>query len=219
MREKIYLLIVDDHPLFREGVITTLRADPDIELVGQGTTADDAVRLVGELLPDVLLLDLAIPGGGLRAAQTIATAYPVVKIVILTASEEEDDVLAALKLGARGYIVKGVSAPELIDMIHTVASGAGSVLPSLATSLLAEISGVALAQRASASPLDELSDRERQILECVANGLSNKEIGYTFGLSEKTIKAYMTNILQKLQVRSRVEAALLAQKSRHADER
>jgi DNA-binding NarL/FixJ family response regulator len=107
MSEPIHLVIIDDHPLFREGVANTLRADPGIVLVGEGTTADDAIRLAHDLLPDLILLDITIPGGGHRAAQLIAAAYPVIKIVMLTASEDEDDVLAALKAGARGTSSKG----------------------------------------------------------------------------------------------------------------
>jgi DNA-binding NarL/FixJ family response regulator len=174
MAEPIHLVIIDDHPLFREGVANTLRADPDIELVGEGQTADDAVQLAGDLLPDLILLDITIPGGGLRAAQLIAAAYPVIKIVMLTASEDEDDVLAALKAGARGYILKGVSARELIRIIRAVAAGEGYVPPSLAASLLAEMTGSALVGHSVTNPLDELSERERQILEGVAGGLSNK---------------------------------------------
>jgi len=212
MGEPIHLVIIDDHPLFREGVANTLRADPDIALVGEGTTVDDAVRLAGDLLPDLILLDITIPGGGHQAAHLIAAAYPIIKIVMLTASEDEDDVLAALKAGARGYILKGVSARELIRIIRAVAAGDGYVPPSLAASLLAEMTGSAPAGQSAANPLDELSERERQILEGVARGLSNKEIGHQLSLTEKTVKHYMTNILQKLQVRNRVEAALLAQK-------
>ncbi len=211
MRDKIQVLIVDDHPLFRDGVIQTLKAEPDIEVVGQATTASEAVRLAGELLPDVILLDITIPGGGLSAAQTIAATLPVAKIVMLTASEAEEDVLAALKAGARGYILKGVSAPDLIKIVRDVYAGEAYVTPALAASLLFEMKGGPLERRPAASPLDELTERERQILEQVAAGLSNKEIAQQFYLSEKTVKHYMTNILQKLQVRNRVEAALLAQ--------
>ena len=219
MSEPIHLVIIDDHPLFREGVANTLRADPGIALVGEGTTADDAVRLAHDLLPDLMLLDITIPGGGHRAAQLIAAAYPVIKIIMLTASEDEDDVMAALKAGARGYILKGVAARELIRIIHAVAAGEGYVPPSLAASLLAEMTGGAPVGQSATNPLDELSERERQILEGVAGGLSNKEIGHQLNLTEKTVKHYMTNILQKLQVRNRVEAALLAQKRAHDEQR
>jgi DNA-binding NarL/FixJ family response regulator len=137
----------------------------------------------------------------------------VTKIVMLTASEAEDDVVAALRAGARGYIVKGVSARELISIVRAVNAGDAYVTPTLAASLLSEMSGPPRAGR-QPDPLDELTVREQEILERVASGLSNKEIGQQLGLSEKTVKHYMTNILGKLHVRNRVEAALVAHGSR-----
>lgn len=211
MSEKIQLLIVDDHPLFREGVAQTLKAESDIEVVGQATSATEAIRLAGELLPDVILLDITIPGGGLNAARTIATTSPVIKIIMLTASEAEEDVLAALKAGARGYILKGVSSSELVKIVHDVNAGEAYVTPTLAASLLSEMKGSMSGPRSATSPLDDLTERESEILEGVAAGKSNKEIAQQLFLSEKTVKHYMTNILHKLQVRNRVEAALLAQ--------
>ncbi len=213
MRDKLQIVLVDDHPLFREGVAYALQSQPDFEVVGQGDSLDDAIRLACELLPDLVLLDIGIPGGGIQAARTIASACPATKIVMLTASAEDDDLLAALKAGAQGYVLKGVSARELARVVRAVNEGERYVTPSLAASLLAEMAGGQQTTRAPGSPLDELTERERQILECVAAGLSNKEVGQRLYLSEKTVKHYMTNILQKLQVRNRVEAALLAQKS------
>jgi two-component system nitrate/nitrite response regulator NarL len=210
MSDKIQVAIVDDHPLFRDGLIQTLRAERDIEIVGQATTAPEAVELAGELLPDVVLLDVTIPGSGLVAAQGITAISPVTKIIMLTASEAEEDVLAALKAGARGYILKGVSGPELVKIVRDVYAGEAYVTPTLAASLLTEMNPARAGQRPVTRPLDDLTDRERQILEQVAAGLSNKEIAQQLFLSEKTVKHYMTNILQKLHVRNRVEAALLA---------
>jgi DNA-binding NarL/FixJ family response regulator len=212
MSDKIQIVLIDDHPLFREGVAHTLRTEPDLEVVGQGEKAEEAIRLACQLLPDLILLDVGIPGGGLHAAQTIATACPATKIVMLTASTEEDDLMAALKAGARGYILKGVGARELVDILRSVSTGAGYVTPSLAATLLTEMTGHHPRPSSPTNPLDELTEREHQILERVAAGLSNKEIGQELHLTEKTVKHYMTNILQKLQVRNRVEAALLAQK-------
>jgi two-component system nitrate/nitrite response regulator NarL len=207
--DSIQIVIVDDHPLFRDGVASTLQAQSDFEIVAQGTTAAEAVELSCRLLPDLLLLDINIPGGGLNVIQEVAGACPITKIVMLTASEAEDDVLAALKAGARGYIVKGVSARELTSILRGINAGEAYVTPSLAASLLSDLTG-GTGGEASADPLDELTNRERQILEAVAGGLSNKEIGQKLALSEKTVKHYMTNVLQKLHVRNRVEAALLA---------
>jgi DNA-binding NarL/FixJ family response regulator len=209
MAELLQVAIVDDHPLFREGVAHTLGAQPDVEIVGEGESADDAVRIAGEQLPDVMLLDVSMPGGGLSAVRQIANAYPVVKIVMLTVSEEEDDVTAALRAGARAYVLKGVAARELVRILRAVAAGEVYVTPALASNLLFGLSGGS-GNRQTASPLDDLTERERQILELVAGGDSNKEIAYQLHLSEKTVKHHMTNILQKLQVRNRVEAALMA---------
>jgi two-component system nitrate/nitrite response regulator NarL len=216
---KISVVIVDDHPLFREGVAHTLASSPDFDVVGQGETAEQAQRLACELLPDLLMLDINIPGGGIKAAQGITDACPVIKIVMLTVSEAEEDVLAAFKAGARAYVLKGVPARELMEILRTVQRGDPYVTPTLAASLLVDMSRAAARPAASqppapTHPLDELSEREQQILELVAGGASNKEIGLELHLSEKTIKHHMTNILQKLQVRNRVEAALLAQARR-----
>jgi two-component system nitrate/nitrite response regulator NarL len=205
---------VDDHPLFREGVIAILGTEPDIEIAGQGVSAEDAIRLVRDLLPDVLILDVSIPGGGLNAASTIARSFPVVKIIMLTGSADEDDVLTALKAGVEAYVLKGVAARELISIIHTVQAGEGYVTPTLAAGLLMEMTTTSSKDQHSESvtePLDELTDRERTILELIADGKSNREIGQELFLTEKTIKHYVTNILQKLRVRNRVQAALLAQ--------
>ncbi|MFT4041014.1 MAG: response regulator transcription factor [Thermomicrobiales bacterium] len=209
MTDPLQIAIVDDHPLFREGVAHTLGAQPDIEVVGEGESAADALRIVAERMPDILLLDVSMPGGGLNAVRQIAAAYPVVKVVMLTVSEAEDDVTAALRAGARAYVLKGVASRELARIIRNVAAGDVYVTPSLAASLLYEMTN-GRGPSAPPNPLDGLTERERQILERVADGDSNKEIGVQLGVSEKTVKHHMTNILQKLQARNRVEAALMA---------
>ena len=209
MSNKIRVVLADDHPLFREGVARTLMADPELEIVGEGTNAQEAVRLATDLLPDVIMLDISMPGSGLEAAKQIASICPVVKIVMLTASEHDDDVTSALQAGARGYILKGIGGGELIDIVKAVHHGESYVSPDLAARLLTEMQGGA-SKGIVRDPLSELTAREEQILKGVARGLSNKEIGRELDLQEKTVKHYMTNILQKLQVRNRVEAALVA---------
>ena len=120
MPETLHVAIVDDHPLFREGVAHTLAAQPDIEIVGEGESASDAIRIAAERIPDVMLLDVSMPGGGLSAVREIAATFPVIKLVMLTVSEDEDDVTAALRAGARAYVLKGVAARELVRIMRAV---------------------------------------------------------------------------------------------------
>jgi two-component system, NarL family, nitrate/nitrite response regulator NarL len=215
---KLRVVIVDDHQLFREGLATIVNSETDIEVVGSGGSAAEAVRLAQELSPDIILLDLDMPGGGLAAAKSIAADRSATRIVVLTASEEDDNLITALKTGARAYILKGVAARELLRILRAVAAGESYVPPALAASLLIELHDTPpQTQKAPEDPLHELTERERQILDGMATGMSNKEIGQQLFLSEKTVKHYITNILQKLQVRNRVEAALLALKSRKAN--
>lgn len=206
--EPIRVVVADDHPLFREGVVTSLRSNPDMQVVGEAADAAGALRVVREELPDLVLLDVTMPGGGISAASQIAAACPATRIVMLTVSENEDDLLSAMKAGASGYVLKGVSASDLARVVRAVSGGEVYVAPSLAFGLLREMSAPP-----PHDPLAALSAREHQVLELVASGMSNQEIGLKLGLAEKTIKHYMTNILTKLQVRSRVEAALLAARS------
>jgi len=212
MSDKIHVVIADDHTLFREGLAGIISGAEDFEVVGQAGTMQEAVQLARDLLPDIILLDIDMPGGGLEAARMVAEECPVTRIAILTSSEEDDHLIGALKIGARAYILKGVAARELIRILLAIWAGESYVPPMLAASLLLEMREAHSQQKQAASPLDELTPREREILEGLAAGLSNKEIGEKLFLSEKTVKHYMTNILQKLQVRNRVEAALLAQK-------
>jgi DNA-binding NarL/FixJ family response regulator len=212
MTETIRIALIDDHPLFRDGVVSTLDREGDIEVVGQGETAGDAIKLAQDLLPDIMLVDISMPGGGIKAVREIASDCPVVKLVMLTVSEDEDDVVNALQAGARGYILKGVSGPELIRIVRSVAEGESYLTPSLAVKVLTDLRQDRPAVGGEKNPLTDLTAREEQILELVAQALSNKEIGQKLDLSERTVKHYMTNILQKLHVRNRVEAALLVHK-------
>ena len=211
--DKTRIVLIDDHPLFREGVAYTLRSEPSFEVVGQGESLDEAVQLIADLRPDILLLDINIPGGGIRTAEKIATSYPMTKIIMLTASSDDDDLVKALKAGARGYILKGVASRELISIVRAVQAGEGYITPSLAANLLSEMAGGQRPSKPEVNPLDELTKREREILEHIAEGLSNKEVGQRLHVSEKTVKHYVTSVLQKLHVRNRVEAALLVQRN------
>ena len=210
MLDSIDILVVDDHPLFRQGVVHSLEMDPQFKVVGETASGEQALALARSLLPDVVLLDISMPGwNGIVTAEKIALACPATVIVMLTGSDEKDKLLAALRAGARGYVLKGVSAKELAGVVRSAVAGEIYVSPSIAAEML-----VSLTQGKAPDPLQELTDREREILALIGSGLTNREIGERIFLSEKTIKHYVTNILQKLQVRSRVEAALVA--NRHS---
>lgn len=204
----IRVLVADDHPLFRQGVIHTIRDQPGLLLVGEASTAAETIKLAIETVPDVILLDLQFPdGSGLDVLKAVLPECPSICIVVLTVVEDEDALLQALKIGARGYVLKGIGGGDLGSVVRAVAAGETYVTPQMAGRLLKELTG---RPARPADGIQDLSEREHQILELVANGLTNKEIADQLFLSEKTIKHYMTNILEKLQVRNRVEAALLA---------
>jgi two-component system, NarL family, nitrate/nitrite response regulator NarL len=206
MSEPVRILVVDDHPLFRQGVVLALNASAEFTVVGEAGSGEEALALARELLPDIVLLDISMPGwSGLVTAEKIATACPATAIVLLTASEDQDMLLGAFKAGARAYVLKGVSAQKLLDVLRSALLGEVYVSPPLASEMLAS-----LTRSRAPDPLQELTERERDILGLIGIGMTNREIGQRVFLSEKTIKRYVTNILQKLQVRSRVEAALVA---------
>jgi two-component system, NarL family, nitrate/nitrite response regulator NarL len=209
MGDRLRVAIIDDHPLFCEGVVHTLRSLPAVDVVGVGETADDAVRIATEERPDILLLDVSIPGGGIEAARSIAQVCPVVKVIMLTVSENKDDVSMALDAGAKAYVLKGTSGQELVDAMLAVSRGESYVAPGLALRLLAP---VVRQEPPSLLALPDLTGRERQVLGLAARGLTNKEIARNLSLSVKTVKHHMTNIMQKLYVRNRVEAVMIFRK-------
>ena len=206
MTEPTTIVVADDHPLFRQGVVQSLASEEGFSVVGEAGTGEEAIILVAETSPDILLLDIAMPGrGGIASIEHIVTTNPMTQVLMLTVSEDPDDLMAALKAGARGYVLKGVPAQGLVDAVQAVRDGEVFVSPALAATILYEMT-----HDEPANPLDELTERERQVLELVGQGMTNREIGESLFLAEKTIKHYMTSVLQKLHVRSRVEAALLA---------
>jgi two-component system nitrate/nitrite response regulator NarL len=215
MAESIRILVADDHPLFREGVVHSLASEADLTVVGQASSGEEALRMARDLLPDVVLLDIGMPGwGGIVTAEKITTACPATRIMMLTVMEDEDKLLASFKAGARAYVLKGVSAHDLARVVRSVAQGEAYVTPSLAAGILVALSRSPAPQ----DPLEELTERESEILKLVVHGLTNREIGDRLHLSEKTIKHYITNILEKLHVRSRMEAAMLAVRGTRRDE-
>jgi DNA-binding NarL/FixJ family response regulator len=212
MTGHIRIGVVDDHPLLREGVANTLKAAA-MDVVGVGASASDASRLAGEHHPDIMLLDISMPGGGVEAARAIAQSHPKIRTIMLTVSEREDDVIAAMEAGARAYVLKGICGPELLATIRAVSRGETYITPQIAARVLAKMQRRTTGNPAKARGFEtELTIREEQIMSQVAQGLTNKEIALKFSLSEKTVKHYMTSVLQKLQVRNRVEAVIAHQK-------
>ncbi len=207
MAKKIRMIVVDDHPLYRDGVVRTLHDSGLINVVGAGDNCDQAVQLGLDLCPDVALIDISMPGGGLEALKQLVKKQPDTKVIMLTVSESDSDVLTALNSGASGYVLKGVSGAQLIEIVTSVAAGGSYVSPALAARVL-----VAMQEGGSdpkRSVVEDLTRREEQILRLVSKGKSNKEVAIELDLQEKTIKHHMTSILQKLKVRNRVEAAVL----------
>ncbi len=206
---KIRVLVADDHPIYRDGLARTLEDAPGIRVVGAARDGEEAARLAEELRPDLVLLDISMPkGGGLGALARIRALDSPPPVAMLTASEDEEDLSQAMKAGALGYLLKGVGGAELIDLVRDLAAGRPQVAPGLAGRLLVPMRGGE--GRAPRNPMADLTHREAEILRLVAQGRSNREVGEALDLQEKTVKHYMTSILQKLQVRNRVEAAMLA---------
>ncbi len=208
MSEEIKVLIADDHLMFREGLTRILSRKKGISIVGQASSGDEAIELFEDLLPDLVILYITMPGiNGIETSQKILRKYPATKIIIVTASEDEDDMIEALKAGAHGYVLKGASAKDLANAIHIINKGGTYIDSEMANIVLMD-----LTQSQEPDHMDKLSNREQQITQLVGKGFTNKEIGEQLHLSENTIKHYMSIILQKMHVRSRVEVALLVQK-------
>jgi DNA-binding NarL/FixJ family response regulator len=198
--------VIDDHPLFREGVTRSLSEIDGFEIVAEGSSKDDALRIAENLHPDVMLMDISMPGGGLSAIPLILEIAPLQKIVMLTVSEASDDVTAALNGGARGYVLKGIGSRALADVIRAVASGESYVAPTLSAKLLSSRSQAAANQFELVA---SLTMREQEVLRLVASGMSNKLVARKLDLQEKTVKHHMTQIMTKLGVTNRTEAAMV----------
>lgn len=208
------VVIADDHPLYREGVARSLSETGLFTIVGEAANGPDALALVRAQKPDVVLLDISMPGGGIATLAQIMALDTPPRVAMLTVSEDDDDIMQALKTGALGYILKGVGSRELVQIVTDLAEGRSYVAPSLAIRMMAAMNAPRMAP--VKSDLDNLTKREEDILRLVSLGKSNKEVANDLDLQEKTIKHYMTAILQKLQVRNRTEAAIMA-KGKWAD--
>lgn len=215
--ETIRLLVADDHTLFREGVASLLERAPDVRLVGEAATGEDAVRLVGELLPDVVLMDLKMPGiGGIEATRAIVHENPHIGVIVLTMFEDDESIFAALKVGARGYVLKDADRGTLLRAIRAIARGEVLLSASVARRVLEQLRPAVPGPIASrlgpiaSSIFHELTPRETEVLRLIAEGLRNREIAERLVISEKTVGNHISNIFSKLQVNDRSQAILLA---------
>jgi DNA-binding NarL/FixJ family response regulator len=206
----ISVLLADDHDLFCEGLTALLRLRPELEVVGRASDGAQAIVMARALLPDVILMDVRMPGvGGLEATRRIKTELPVIRILMLTMSEDDADLFAAIKSGAQGYVLKNTTASELCRYIEGVMAGEAAISGVMAAKMLAELARPS--EVAAGSSAEEvLSEREQEVLHCVAGGLSNRDIAERLVISESTVKKHLRNILAKLHVQNRVQAALLA---------
>lgn len=217
-QERIRLLLADDHLLVRQGLRAILETESDIDVVGEAADGHQALDMAQELLPDVVLMDIKMGDwDGVTATRRIRAAVPSSRVIVLTNYDEDELVFAAIRAGASGYLLKEVQADQLVNAVRTVAQGYTLVYPSVAKRLLDEFSRrEPVAKSAAPSEADEaladLTARERQILRLIAHGRSNKDIGATLGITERTVKTHVSNIFAKLQLSDRTQAAIFAHK-------
>ncbi|MFN8484448.1 MAG: response regulator transcription factor [Anaerolineae bacterium] len=211
----IRLLIADDHRLFREGLARVLNDAPDMSVVASVSDGGEAIARAAELRPDIALLDINMPHvDGIEAARQIHLACPQTHILMLTVSENSEHLFAAIRAGARGYLLKSMGSDELMDAVRRVAAGEGIVAPNMAVKLLDEFAALSAESERRENGGEDLTERERAVLRFIAQGMTNKEIGAALALSPHTVKAHLHNILDKLHLRSRAEAAAWA--TRHS---
>jgi DNA-binding NarL/FixJ family response regulator len=210
--EKLKVLVVDDHALFRRGLEGVLKGEPDIEVIGEAADGAEAVDKAQELMPDVVLMDVRMPKrSGIEATQEIRELLPHAKILMLTISDEEADLYDAIKAGASGYLLKEISIEEVADAIRSVWAGQSRISPSMASKLLTEFASISKkAEEKRQVPAPRLTEREMEVLKLVAEGLNNRDIGARLFISENTVKNHIRNILEKLHLHSRMEAVVYA---------
>ena len=209
----IRVLIADDHALFREGVNAILKSVPDIEIVGEAGTGQEALALASDLSPDVILMDIQMPDlNGVEATQRILKTHPDVGIIIVTMLEDDDSLFSAMSAGARGYVLKGADKAEMLKSIRAVAEGEALFGSAIAARLLNFFHDNPSQANSETStiPFPELTDREREILACIARGDTNTEIAQQLTISLKTVRNHVSNIFNKLQVTNRTQAAIRA---------
>jgi two-component system, NarL family, response regulator LiaR len=208
MADKISLLITDDHALVRQGIRAFLELQPDLTVIGEADSGEAAVRLAAELAPDVVLMDLVMPGiGGVEATRQVKQVSPHSQIIVLTSYHEDEYIFPALRAGALSYVLKDIGPDELADTVRKAARGESMLHPRVASRVVQELRG---ARRDTPNLFTDLSDRELEVLRLIADGLSNAEIASKLVISEKTVKGHVSNILGKLHMMDRTQAAVLA---------
>ena len=212
----ISILLVDDHTLFRSGIRSLLQRYPEFAVVGEASDGVEGIKRAKQLQPDVVLLDLNMPGmSGLETLQLLLQDCPDVAVMMLTVSEEAEDLTAALQAGAKGYLIKNIEADFLVRAIKRAAAGESVLAESMTSKLVAQLQG-GPAKAVEPSELDKLTPREKEILACLARGDSNKIIARSLDVAESTVKIHVQNILKKLNLSSRVQAAVFAVEHRLA---
>lgn len=208
MIDKISLLLTDDHAIVRQGIRVFLELQPDLVVVGEADSGEAAVRKAAELAPDVVLMDLVMPGiGGVEATRQVKQVSPHSQIIVLTSYHEDEYIFPALRAGALSYVLKDVGPDELADTVRKAARGESVLHPRVASRVVQELRG---AKRDTPNLFTDLSDRELEVLRLIADGLSNAEIADRLVISEKTVKGHVSNILSKLHMMDRTQAAVFA---------
>ena len=205
------VLIADDEDLMRAGLIEILTADPDIEIVGEASTGRQAVDRTRRLAPDVVVMDVRMPDlDGIAATREVSRVAPDARVLILTTFEQDDYVFGALRAGASGFLLKRARPEELIAAVHTIAAGDSLLSPSVTRRVIGRLAQQPTPEVADQAKLEQLTPREREVLELIARGLSNREIAEALGVEESTIRTHVKRILMKLGLRDRVQAVIFA---------
>lgn len=205
------VLIADDDDLMRAGLVELLAGDPEIEIVGEAATGREAVERARRLAPDVVLMDVRMPDlDGIAATRELASAAPATRVLILTTFEQDDYIFGGLRAGASGFLLKRTRPEELLAAVHTIAAGDSLLSPSVTRRVIDRMAQQPTPELADQAKLDELTPREREVLELIARGLSNREIAAALAVEESTIRTHVKRILMKLDLRDRVQAVMFA---------